>query len=165
MNVNNMAPKKSADKGKILIGTCAFALLVVVIMLIVLRPTEKIIYPAPVEEVDDAFPSEATTPPPAAPTPPVVEPTVEAPPAPEPLPPIPAPQEAASAETVESHRAELMRGASMARSRMSAPTTSAMMMNSALMSRDTQSSRQNIGETAVMDRMMPNKSTGETVPW
>lgn len=176
MFVNNMPnPKRPTDKSKVLIGVVAFALLVVVIVLIVKRPREVILAEPTEEECamdstpDDfeALPPMTASPMTAVPAPPppvavAVEPT--APPAPEPLPPTPAAQDASSAQTVESHRAELMRGSSVSRARVSAPTTSALIMNSALTGRENDSSRQNIGATAMMDRMMPSSSR-ESVPW
>lgn len=88
-----------------------------------------------------------------------------APPAPEnSLPPLTAVDQAPSSQTVNEHRAELLRGSARARARVSAPTTSALIMTSAMSSRDQQGSRQNIGETAVMDRLHPNPSS-ESVPW
>lgn len=83
---------------------------------------------------------------------------------PEALPPLPPMDEAPSTETVTEHRAELMRGTAKSRARMSAPTTSALIMSSALTGRDVQGSRQNIGQTAMMDRLTPSPS-GESVPW
>jgi hypothetical protein len=81
---------------------------------------------------------------------------------PEPLPPIPPAADAPSQQTVESHRAELLRGTALARARVSAPTTSALIMNSALSGRD--SHRQNIGETAIMDRLN-SAASQEAAPW
>ncbi len=91
------------------------------------------------------------------------QPSAQAPePEPEALPPIPPAADAPSQQTVESHRAELLRGTALARARVSAPTTSALIMNSALTGRD--SHRQNIGETAIMDRLN-SAASQEAAPW
>ena len=145
-------------KQQILMGLLMFMLLVIVVVLVIKRP-------AVVVTETKSVPV-ATTPPP----PPAVEaPAVEAQPPVPPLaptnaelPPMEEQQEAPTSQTVDAHRAELLRGTSRSRARMSAPTTSALIMNSALTGRDSQGSRQNIGETAMMDRMKPSS---EAAPW
>ena len=140
------------DKTKVIIGLCAFALMVIIVILIAKRP-KMIIEATSLESDIDleqiAAPQEPVTPPPAVPAP-VVEFKLQA----DPLPPMPSIKEAPSTQSVDAHRAELLRGSAKTRSRATAPTTSALIMSAALSGLEKQSSRQNIGETAVMDRMM-----------
>ena len=143
------------SKSKVLIGVCAFAILVIVVILIIKRPGTATPVVVQVMPATPDAPAQVVVMEPET-----LEPLMAT--SPEPLPPVPAATEAASAQTVESHRAELLRGTALARARVSAPTTSALIMNSALTGRE--SGRQNVGETAMMDRLNAT-STNEPAPW
>lgn len=166
------------NKQQLIIGTLALFLLVIVVTLVIKRAdtVQNVSIAKPAADMRNHFVFKSDVQPASSPPPPM-EPSMQMPPQlPTQLPPQMPPQmptqmppqeqknNTPTTQNVDDHRAELLRGTPLSRARQSAPTTSALIMNSALTGRENQNSRQNIGETAVMDRLH-HTSSNESAPW